>query len=265
MVAERLGAQRGGRPRGCALTLTLSLTLTLTPTLTLTLTLTLGGHRDLVDHAVGKGALAKVVPHQHQERRQLCHGSCTFGYSVQLDSAQPVWQMCCYSDWNRPNEDAPGLKRSGCNAIASQGDTVVPGQGVDTIRGLNPTYADRIETGMAATCCGTPFGQDPSGGSCASLGSPSPPPPAPPPLPSLSTTLLSPSPGCVGPEIQWPCLRKCHALGGTWPKINYQLPAVLVCKKSCAPLCPPPHATDSAAAVAVHGQEQAQRPRVLPE
>ena len=189
---------------------------------------------------MGKGALAKVVPHQHQERRQLCHGSCTFGYSVQLDSAQPVWQMCCYSDWNRPNKDAPGLKRSGCNAIASQGDTVVPGQGVDTIRGLNPTYADRIETGMAATCCGTPFGQDPSGGSCASLGSPSPPPPAPPPLPSLSTTLLSPSPGCVGPEIQWPCLRKCHALGGTWPRIDYQLPAVLVCKKSCAPLCPPP-------------------------
>eukprot|EP00964_Phaeocystis_antarctica_P123362 scaffold87020_cov41-Phaeocystis_antarctica.AAC.2 len=27
----------------------------------------------------------------------------------------------------------------------------------------------------------------------------------------------------------------------------------------------PPHATDSAAAVAVHGREQAQRPRVLPE
>ena len=38
----------------------------------------------------------------HHERRQLCHGSCTSGYSVQLDPNYPAWQMCCFSDWNRP-------------------------------------------------------------------------------------------------------------------------------------------------------------------
>ena len=38
----------------------------------------------------------------------------------------------------------------------------------------------------------------------------------------------------------WECYIKCHALGGTWPRMNYQLPAVLACKKFCAPLCPPP-------------------------
>jgi len=141
-------------------------------------------HRDLVDYPVGKSALPEVGLDHHQ-RRQLCHGGCIDGYSVQLDSAQPVWQMCCYSDWNRPDKNAPGLA-GGCNYVTS----------AETVRALNPTYADQIEVNMPSTCCGTPFGEDPSGGKCAELdrsprasAPPSPPPPSPSPPP--------PSPSCA--------------------------------------------------------------------
>ena len=38
----------------------------------------------------------------------------------------------------------------------------------------------------------------------------------------------------------WACYIKCFALGGTWPNVDYQLPAVLACKQDCGVLCTPP-------------------------
>jgi hypothetical protein len=112
----------------------------------------------------------------HHERRQLCHGSCTSGYSVQLDPNYPAWQMCCFSDWNRPDANARGAT-GGCNAIST-----LSSSSSDFIS-LNPTYADQIQVGMATVCCGTPFGQDPSGGLCSDLAWDPASPPAPPAAP----------------------------------------------------------------------------------
>merc|ERR1719413_105987 len=89
------------------------------------------------------------------EDRMGCHGSCTAGYSVQLDPSQPAYRMCCVADWNRPDAQARGAN-GGCSYITSttSGDFV----------GLNPTYASQIQLNMAVTCCGTAFGSDPAGG-----------------------------------------------------------------------------------------------------
>jgi len=94
------------------------------------------------------------------EDRMGCHGSCTAGYSVQLDPSQPAYQMCCVADWNRPDAQARGAN-GGCSYITSttSGDFV----------GLNPTYASQIQLNMAVTCCGTAFGSDPSGGPCSGI------------------------------------------------------------------------------------------------
>jgi len=94
------------------------------------------------------------------EERVGCHGSCTAGYSVQLDPSQPAYQMCCVADWNRPDAQARGAN-GGCSYITSttSGDFV----------GLNPTYASQIQLNMAVTCCGTAFGSDPSGGPCSGI------------------------------------------------------------------------------------------------
>merc|ERR1719413_52460 len=94
------------------------------------------------------------------EDRMGCHGSCTAGYSVQLDPSQPAYQMCCVADWNRPDAQARGAN-GGCSYITSttSGDFV----------GLNPTYASQIQLNMAVTCCGTAYPADPSGGSCSGI------------------------------------------------------------------------------------------------
>jgi len=97
------------------------------------------------------------------EDRMGCHGSCTAGYSVQLDPSQPAYQMCCVADWNRPDAQARGAN-GGCSYITSttSGDFV----------GLNPTYASQIQLNMAVTCCGTAYPADPSGGSCSGISAP---------------------------------------------------------------------------------------------
>jgi len=102
-------------------------------------------------------SVQEAVP---DEDRMGCHGSCTAGYSVQLDPSQPAYQMCCVADWNRPDAQARGAN-GGCSYITSttSGDFV----------GLNPTYASQIQLNMAVTCCGTAFGSDPSGGPCSGI------------------------------------------------------------------------------------------------
>jgi len=96
------------------------------------------------------------------EDRMGCHGSCTAGYSVQLDPSQPAYQMCCVGDWNRPDEHSRGTD-GGCSYI----DTL--NSGSSDFIGLNPTYASQIQLNMATTCCGTAFGSDPSGGPCSGI------------------------------------------------------------------------------------------------
>jgi len=102
-------------------------------------------------------SVQEAVP---DEDRMGCHGSCTDGYSVQLDPSQPAYQMCCVADWNRPDAQARGAN-GGCSYITSTtgGDFV----------GQNPTYASQIQLNMAVTCCGTAFGSDPSGGPCSGI------------------------------------------------------------------------------------------------
>ena len=106
------------------------------------------------------GALQLDSVQVPDEDRMGCHGSCTAGYSVQLDPSQPAYQMCCVADWNRPDAQARGAN-GGCSYITSttSGDFV----------GLNPTYASQIQLNMAVTCCGTAFGSDPSGGPCSGI------------------------------------------------------------------------------------------------
>ena len=115
--------------------------------------------------AIGSAAEAEAVP--HHERRKLCHGSCTTGYSVQIDSSQPAWQMCCYADWNRPDSSCPGCD-GGCSYLTS----------TSSFSSLNPSYADQLSVNQNTECCGTPFGQDPVGGSCGDLVYSPPAPPA---------------------------------------------------------------------------------------
>eukprot|EP00494_Astrolonche_serrata_P025870 UN26131 len=68
--------------------------------------------------------------------------------------------MCCDSEWVRVSAAAEGLA-GGC-------DTVTDRNIVANLQ-TNSDYAALVENNMLSICCGTSFGNDPSGGSCSEL------------------------------------------------------------------------------------------------